>query len=43
MKIVKEEVFGLVGVVIVIEDEVGVLISSNYCYWTADLTISIDD
>jgi aldehyde dehydrogenase (NAD+) len=40
MKIVKEEIFGPVGVVIKFEDETGLLVFSDYWYWTADLSIS---
>jgi aldehyde dehydrogenase (NAD+) len=40
MKIVKEEIFGPVGVVIKFEDEAGMLVFSDYWYWTADLSIS---
>jgi len=40
MKIVKEEIFGPVGVVIKFEDEAGMAVFSDYWYWTADSSIS---
>ena len=39
MKIVKEEIFGPVGVVIKFKDEAGMLVFSDHCYSTADLSI----
>ena len=38
MKIVKEEIFGPVGVVIKFEDEAGMLLFFDY--WTSDLSVS---
>ena len=41
MKIVKEEIFGPVGVVIKFEDEAGMLVfSDHYWFWTSDLSVS---
>jgi aldehyde dehydrogenase (NAD+) len=39
MKIVKEEIFGPVGVVIKFKDEAGMLVFSDYWYRNADLSI----
>ena len=40
MKIVKEEIFGPVGVVIKFEDEAGMLVFSDYWHWILDLSTS---